>query len=106
MTGSCGNPRGIFTVIYDPETGLLFAPGNDVLVCDVPINELETDTEQIDYIQTNGIPLKDVITVGWLLSASPDVVCPTLDEATGRGYVLGADHSKLIPNERETDGSK
>ena len=64
MTSS--NPRGIFTVIYiyDPETGLLFAPGNDVLVCDVPINEIETDTEQIEYIQTNGIKLKDVVRRG------------------------------------------
>ena len=91
MTGSCGNPRGIFTVIYDPETGLLFAPGNDVLVCDVPINELETDTEQIDYIQMNGIPLKDVIYRGLaaygalteydIVAASPDVVCQALNEA-------------------------
>ena len=113
MTSS--NPRGIFTVIYDPETGLLFAPDNGVLVCDVPINEIETDTEQIDYIQMNGIPLKDVIyrglaaygalTVYDIVEASPDAVCLTLDEARARGYVLGADHSNLIPNERKTDGS-
>ena len=62
MTSS--SPHCIFTVIYDPETGLLFAPGNDVLVCDVPINEIETDTEQIEYIQTNGIKLKDVVRRG------------------------------------------
>ena len=113
MTSS--NPRGIFTVIYDPATGLLFAPDNDVLVCDVPINEIETDTEQIDYIQRNGILLKDVIYRGlaayWALIvydivvASSDAVCQTLNEATGRGYVLGADPPKLIPNGRETDGS-
>ena len=77
MTSS--NRRGIFTVIYDPETGLLFAPDNDVLVCDVPINEIETDTEQIEYIQANGIPLivwPTRITSG-LMSLQPSNQNPT-----------------------------